>query len=438
MTLGTNGFTWTEDVSDYATLLHDTVYLSSGNWQELLNVSFEMIKGVPPRDPISVTNIWNGGPGYNGIENFLTPKTMFIDPNALSTRFKLRVTGHGEDGLNCLEFCPRTHYLWVDGTPNYSQLVWRNNCSYNPLYPQGGTWVYNRANWCPGAPVYTYNFEYTPFVTPGDSATFGYTIDPYQGVEGGGAYYSLETQLISYGAPNFGNDAAVYDIVSPSKNNMYGRQNPICTNPVVIIQNTGGNTLTKVTITYGIEGAPQSTYYWTGTLEFMDTVSVQLGQFSWGNQSNKFQVTVSDPNGQLDEYPYNNTMESTYSFPPEYPNQLIFDLLTDAQEARYGFSEDSYTISDENGNVVWQRDNTMILPSTQYRDTVNLPSGCYTFKFEDAFIGVALNDPSYNQGDGMTNWPDTTNTVGHMYIRRINSQVLKNFVNSDGWDTDEI
>jgi hypothetical protein len=217
---------------------------------------------------------------------------------------------------------------------------------------------------------------------------------------------------------------------------MYGRQNPICSNPVVIIQNTGGNILTKVTITYGIEGAPQSTYYWTGTLEFMDTVSVQLGQFSWGNQSNKFQVTISDPNGQLDEYPYNNTMESTYSFPPEYPNQLIFDLLTDAQEARYGFSEDSYTIIDENGNVVWQRDNTMILPSTQYRDTVNLPSGCYTFKFEDAFIGVALNDPSYNQGDGMTNWPDTTNTVGHMYIRRINNQVLKNFANSDGWDTD--
>jgi hypothetical protein len=435
MTLGANGFTWTEDVSDYATLLHDTVYLSSGNWQEYLNVSFEMITGIPPRDPISVRNIWNGGPGYNGIQNFLVPKTLFIDTNEYNTRLKLRVTGHGEDVQNCLEFCPKYHYLYIDSVLDFTQLVWRHDCSFNPLYPQGGTWIYNRANWCPGAPVYTYNYEYTPFVTPGDSATFEYYIDPYQSGEGGGAYYSLETQLISYGHPNFTLDAAVYDIVSPSKANIYNRRNPICSNPVVIIQNTGSDTLTSLTITYGIEGATQSAYHWTGSLPFMDTTTVQLGQFSWGNQSNKFQVTVSSPNGGIDQYPNNNSMESTYNFPPEYPNQLIFDLLTDAHLAQYGTNEDSYTITDETGTIVWQRTNSQILASTTYRDTLNLPTGCYEFKFEDDLGGTSLNDPNYNEGDGMTNWPDQTNTVGHMFIRRMSNQVLKNFATSDGWDT---
>src|SRR5205085_2958842 len=56
-----NGFTWIYDVSDYRTLLHDTVHLSAGNWQELLDLSFDFIKGIPPRDPISVTNIYPGG-----------------------------------------------------------------------------------------------------------------------------------------------------------------------------------------------------------------------------------------------------------------------------------------------------------------------------------------------------------------------------------------
>src|ERR1035438_2429302 len=128
-------------------------------------------------------------------------------------------------------------------------------------------------------------------------------------------------------------------------------------------------------------------------------------------------------------------MESTYSFPPEYPYQLIFDLLTDAHLTQYGVNEDSYTITDASGNIVWQRTNTQIGPSTTYRDTVSLPMGCYTFKFEDDLGGTALNDPNYNEGDGMTNWPDVNNTVGHMYIRRINNLVLKNFAAGDGWDT---
>ena len=314
-------------------------------------------------------------------------------------------------------------------------MVWRHDCSINPLYPQGGTWIYNRANWCPGAPVYTYNYELTPFVTPGDSAKLEYSMDPYQSTEGGGAYYSLETQLIKYGHPNFTTDAALYDIVSPSKNNMYGRRNPICSNPVVIIQNTGSDTLHSLTITYGIEGATLSTYQWSGALAFMDTVSVQLGQFSWGNQTNKFIATVSNPNGGTDQYAHNNSMESTYSFPPEYPNQLIFDLLTDLHLQQYGTNEDYYTITDATGTIVWQRTSAQILPSTTYRDTLSLPNGCYTFKFEDDLGGTAPDDPNTNEGDGMTNWPDQTNSVGHMFIRRVNNQVLKNFAASDGWDT---
>ncbi|MEI6816311.1 MAG: peptide-N-glycosidase F-related protein [Bacteroidota bacterium] len=417
------GFTWTEDVSDYKPLLHDTVYLSAGNWQELLDVSFEFKLGVPPRDPFSVKNIWNGAPGYNGIGNFLVPKTLTIDPLAINTRYKLRTTGHGEDGLNCLEFCPRNHFLFINNTQRYSKLLWRNNCSFNPLYPQGGTWIYNRANWCPGAPVYTWDWELTPYVTPGDTVNLHYTVDPYQSVEGGGAYYAIETQLISYGAPNFTLDAAVWDIKSPSSKDVDKRINPICSFPKITIKNTGSTTLTSLTITYGIEGGPQSVYHWTGSLAFLDTVDVELPTFAWSS-GNKFKATVSNPNGGVDQYPYNDYMESTYSMPPQYPNSIVFDLMTDAHYNQYGNNEGSYTITNDAGTVVWQRTAASLAPSTVYKDTVNFLNGCYTFHFTDDLGATDPTDPNYKEGDGMTNWPDQTNTVGHLFFRRASSGTI--------------
>ena len=32
------------------------------------------------------------------------------------------------------------------------------------LYPQGGTWVYDRANWCPGDKATTRNHELTSYL----------------------------------------------------------------------------------------------------------------------------------------------------------------------------------------------------------------------------------------------------------------------------------
>ncbi len=37
-----------------------------------------------------------------------------------------------------------------------------SECADNALFPQGGTWIYDRAGWCPGAPVDTRDMELTP------------------------------------------------------------------------------------------------------------------------------------------------------------------------------------------------------------------------------------------------------------------------------------
>ena len=170
-----------------------------------------------------VKNIWTGDIGWcANTENDLNERKVLIPADAENSRLKVRLTGHGEDGNNCAEFCPNYCYLFIDSVQRYSRQIWRTDCPLNPLYPQGGTWVYERANWCPGAEVTTYDMELTPYVNPGDSALLDLNLNPYN-APGGGSWpnYVTETQLITYGPPNFQLDAAVYDIKSPSDLQIY-------------------------------------------------------------------------------------------------------------------------------------------------------------------------------------------------------------------------
>ncbi|HPS62770.1 MAG TPA: peptide-N-glycosidase F-related protein, partial [Bacteroidales bacterium] len=137
-----DGWTWVFDLTDYSSLLHDSVHLSAGNWQELLDMKFRMIEGTPPRDVLDITNIYTGTHGYaNESQHNLPPVTVFIDSTAHTSRLKMRITGHGFGGTdNCSEFCPRMNELKINGAHAYDHYVWRGDCGLNPLYPQGGTW----------------------------------------------------------------------------------------------------------------------------------------------------------------------------------------------------------------------------------------------------------------------------------------------------------
>ena len=407
-----NGFTWTFDVSDYRMLLHDSVHLSAGNWQELLDMSFDFIKGTPPRDPIGIQNLWNGGFNYgystDPIESHLTPKTVLIPANVSNVRLKSRVTGHGMDSPeDCAEFCPKYHYYKVNGVQKFQKLVWREDCALNPVYPQGGTWVYSRSNWCPGADVKTYDMELTPFITPGDSVTLDHDVQPYTHTSGW-SYYQIEDQLVTYSAPNFSNDAAITEIRSPNNANIYKRENPICNNPVIVLKNTGSDTLKSADITFGIEGAVPSTFHWTGNIPFTDTVSIKLGQFDWNGTNNIFYATVSNPNNAADQYPYNNTMRTSYTYTPEYQSALVFEF-----RANNNPWENEYSLKDDLGNVIFSHNS--FTANTTYRDTVNLSNGCYFFRLTDS------------GGDGLSFWANTGQGTGYMRIKKASGAIIKSF-----------
>lgn len=406
------GFTWTYDVSDYRPLLHDSVHLAAGNWQELLDMQLWFIEGTPPREPKTVQNLWYGFYGYGLTPSFdeqTPPKTVTLPADAENSRVKIRVTGHGFGGTsNCSEFCAREHYLYVDGEQVWSKEVWRDDCDLNPVYPQGGTWVYDRANWCPGAEVWTYDYELTPEVAPGNTYTFDYNAEAYTW-NGAGSVptYVTSVQLVTYGEPNFTLDAALDAIIAPSDDDMHSRKNPVCNDPIVRITNTGSTTLTSLDITYGIKDFDQDTYTWTGSLAFMESEEVTLPNFGWSPTGTEFIATVSNPNGGTDQYANNNSITTPLAMPPVYPSDVIIDMKTNTAS-----HENDLFIYDELDSIVLQR--TTFTDNTTYKDTLHLPDGCYTIYLWD-----------YGE-DGLSWWANTDGS-GWFRTRNIDGAYIKNY-----------
>ncbi|MDG1476947.1 MAG: peptide-N-glycosidase F-related protein [Vicingaceae bacterium] len=419
--LGPNGFRWVYDVTDYQRLLHDTVEISAGNQQELIDVKFMMIKGTPPRDVIKMEQVWLGDYQHSDIANDIVMPAVNIDldPTASSFRIKTRTSGHWFGGFeNCAEFCPKLHHLDIDGTQRFQWNNWKSDCAENPVIDQGGTWIYDRAGWCPGTFTDTYDHELTTFVTPGTTFSLDYGMQTTAGgMEGN---YRTSVQLVSYGANNFNLDARVEEIISPNDWEQHDKVNPICADPKIVIQNTGSTALTSLTITYKIEGGSSESYTWNGNLDFMEKEEVTLpisSQSFWATSSsnNIFEVTVSGPNGGVDEYSKNNTATSTFERPEAYSGKFLIELITNSAA-----SENSYTIKDDQGNIVMSRSG--MSNTTIYRDTVDLPNGCYVLDFidsgEDGLSFFANND---GNGSLKFQWID-----GTPWIKTFNSNFGSN------------
>lgn len=413
------GWTWVYDLTDYAPLLCDSVHLTAGNWQELLDMKFVMIEGTPPRDVQSVQNIYTGTHGYaNESQHNLPPVRVKIASDIVNARLKMRITGHGFGGdLDCSEFCPRTNRLLVNGKEAYTHYVWRK-CGINPLYPQGGTWLYDRAAWCPGAEVSTKDFELSSWITPGDSLTLDYDLQPGYIWNGQGSwpYYAIESQLVSYSQPNFTLDVAMEEVISPNSNKLYNRFNPMCGKPVVAIKNNGTTPLTSVEIQYGPVGAPKQMYTWHGELAFTDTMHVVLPPIDWSSFTadsiNRFEFLVSNPNGHSDQYQQNNKLTTTFSIPPTYDNLLVFYFKTN-HLAPY----ESWQLLDNKDSVIYQ--NGPLEVNTEYIDTLRMQQGCYRL--------VVRNE----MGEGLQYWanmpPYGNGTAGYARLKDMNEKVVKLF-----------
>jgi len=215
---GLNGLTWAFDVTDFAPILHGPRHMEmrDGLYQEEMDIKFVFVEGTPPRDVKSISQIWPSGswvsPSYNEIlsNKYFESRDLTLDAAAAQFKIRSAISGHGQEG----EFIPRSHTIRLNNAINYSRNVWRD-CATNPIYPQGGTWIYDRAGWCPGAAIDLKEYDITPDVTPGQNINLDYSLPNISNP--GQSNYRINNQLVSYGAPNFTLDATLDYIKSPSK-----------------------------------------------------------------------------------------------------------------------------------------------------------------------------------------------------------------------------
>ncbi len=375
--LGEDGWTYTYDVTDYAPLLKGRIDISSGNTQELLDMKFVFIEGTPPRNVLKVENLYPWG-NYKyeklALDSVLTPFQLVLHPEAAAYMLRGRISGHGHYGpRNCCEWDAKTHTYYNKKQVLFKWNVWKN-CGNNPIYPQGGTWQFDRAGWCPGTAVDTYDFELTNKVNPGDTLEFDYGIEMFTDNGEKGGNYIQSHQLFSYGPPNFTNDAAVSDIIAPSGKDEYSRLNPICKDPEIVIQNTGKNPLRTLTITYGLASGEKLTYTWHGNLNFLEKENVILPQMTWATLEEHpvFEVKIEKPNGTTDQYSWNNTMTSRVVIPDELPTEVT--LLIEAQS--FGRAKDNgYRLINANGEVLYGKD--QLEDGEVVKEKMLLPNGCY-------------------------------------------------------------
>jgi subtilisin family serine protease len=175
-------------------------------------------------------------------------------------------------------------------------------------------------------------------------------------------------------------DAAITAIVNPGSTLCNGTFAPIVT-----LRNFGSQTLTSCTINYNWGGAPQ-TFNWTGSLITGNSVNVTLPQVNIPNGNYTFTASTSNPNGQADQNPTNDS--SSKNILVDNNGQIVtLTVVTDC----WGSETTWQIVNDANGQIVMTggpyQDNT---PLGQQVHNFCLPTGCYTYTIFDSY-GDGLN-----------------------------------------------
>tara|TARA_B100001063_G_C16778910_1_gene568829 strand:- start:7964 stop:9994 length:2031 start_codon:yes stop_codon:yes gene_type:complete len=380
--------TFRYDVTDYASLLKDSVIIRAkyNGWSAgfSADIRFEFIKGTPQRPVIAIKNLYTKGGRYVSSEQFerdiIPARKLEIPYGTKSAVAKVLVTGHGNNsGTNCGEFCDKDYYFKVNGEQMFTHRMWREDCGIVPVRPQGGTYLYSRANWCPGDKVHEQRWELTSFLNT-DSIELDMDIESYTNeVDGGNSSHNISSTVFFYGSDNYTFDAEINTIIAPSTHSEHINYNPSCGQVIVVIKNNAHAPLTSTKIRYGALNGKMRTEVWTGNLAFEEMDTVYLPSPYWDGVSmgtNQFMAELVTPNQRYnDENKANNKFVSTFNLAPRW-EPFRFMLRTNGYP-----QENKLTITNERGEVVWEKSD--FEANKNFIEDVTLPSGCYELLLSD-------------------------------------------------------
>ncbi len=416
-------FTWHVDITDFAFLLHDSVevefnhdgYEDNTDRGWVITLDFLVIEGKPAMQCLGMDTLWHGSIPYGDstkpIDSVLHRIAFTNKFDADLVRMRILQTGHGmDDSENCAEFCSKWRKVYFDDSLVDQKQIWRS-CGNNSLYPQAGTWLFNRAGWCPGSMVQPDFYDYP--IKGKSSHSVGIEMEPYINRSKPTANYRISAYLFYYKKPWAKNDVSIEEVIVPSSDDEYSRLNPTCSSPSIVIKNNGRKPLTSVVVDRESQEPEAFSYQWTGSLAPQQSAEIAPHSM-WPQIYNggDFSVRLAKPNGKRDEYPEDNSMTSHPRELPIYGKQLILELLNNNDS-----TIDRYGITDQCGlGRVWK--GKLIKPRTLYRDTLSPGVGCHVLIVTDS------------AGDGLDFWANPEAGYGYVRLLDMNGHLIKAF-NSD-------
>ena len=105
--------------------------LAAHNTQELLDLRFAFIEGIPPRDLHKREPIWSDFRSYNFgnmANDIVLPATnIILSDTSDMFKIKTRMSGHGQVGdYACCEWVNNNHQINVYGIPRFQWNIWQN------------------------------------------------------------------------------------------------------------------------------------------------------------------------------------------------------------------------------------------------------------------------------------------------------------------------
>ncbi len=412
-------FKWTVDVTDFSMLLRDSVeieYIHSGyettsvGWA--LTIDFEIFEGTPHIKPLKIQPLWSGRFDYGNPENPIEKALALITfqklPESGISRMRIQHTGHGMDEPRaCSEFCSRWREIFFNGKMVQHKELWKN-CGDNPLYPQGGTWIFDRALWCPG------DLQEPDIINvyPREGVnTFGIQMEPYTEENYDQANESITAYLIQYSEPVSKNDVCIEEVITPNNRPIYNRSNPKSFDAKIKIRNLGEDELNTLIINYWTKGFSKKTYKWKGNLKYFEATEIILpGIIESEAGKNQFLVECVKPNGKKDAWEGDNTLVTTFDSPKEMPEDIIVEFKTNNNP-----SDNDLYVLDFNRDTLYKKSAKSLIADTVYRDTLHLPQNDYELYLIDT------------AGNGLEFWYMQEQGYGYLRLLDLQGRLVHNF-----------
>ncbi len=221
--------------------------------------------------------------------------------------------------------------------------------------------------------------------------------------------------------PAVSDDAGITVIVDPADGSNLCNATSIT--PVVTLRNWGSNTLTSVTINYSLDGGPNQTFAWTGSLASGATTNVTLPSMAVGAGAHTFDASTSNPNGNTDGNTGNDAASQT-SFTVASGALAVLTINTDC----WGYETYWEILNQGTATVVASGGNTSGIPpgggqgaqdtdpgaygnEATITENLCLAVGCYDFVIYDDYgdgmygsqYGTCTTDGSYTIEDDQAN-----------------------------------